>query len=377
MMPMKILKKLASPITSRYIANATIVEGILKGTDKPFRCLFVENLARTNYEEYIVPRTYSTPPQVVKRWRIWLPNLKRVLEKYSDTIDVGVAVLPDKCERHFQGKYAFKGGPIVRQIIDTSGTWENIFGSFRSGKKQFSNKVERKLGLTHQISKDLEDFELFYYRMFVPHIKSQFDTLAHIDSYNDMRKYFLRGFLLFVVADGIKMAGALCVIENRSLMFRRTGLLDGNEEFKKRGAQLALYHFMIHYAFDNGLTSVNTMESRSLLNDGVYANKREWGAAVFPVNDARTSVYYFITNKTSEVPTFFANNPAIINGEDGLYGLTGWPIRCKNTVLDKKELSKKYYSPGLKGMILLAPDGDRTTVRFNEVETQGLTTYIN
>jgi hypothetical protein len=217
----------------------------------------------------------------------------------------------------------------------------------------------------------MDDFDLFYHRMHLPHIKSQFGDYAEIDSYEDMRKYFLKGFLLFVGMDGLKIAGGLCLIENGTLFFRRTGVLDGDEGYRRRGAQFALYYFIIRYAWEHGLEKVDTMKSDPFLNDGVYRTKREWGASVYPDDEAKATVLYFIPRYTTEIAYFFEHNPVVILGEDGLFGLTGCNEMCKHAMLNKQELSKKYYSPGLKGLITLASNGKKTQVQFEEARIQG------
>ncbi len=347
-------KKRLYPFTSKYLSNATLVEGTLNDTDKPFRCLFIEN---SGNQGYVFARLYGTPPRMLKRWKVWIPDLKRVLNKYSDSIDICIAVLPNNYESRFAGQYAFKGPDFVRQVINTSGSWEEIIKTFHQKKRQFSNNAERKFGLSYQISHDLDDFDLFYNRMHLPHIRNQFDTFADIDSYEDMRGYFLKGFLLLVVADGVKMAGALCLIENDTLIFRRSGVLDGNEEYRKKGAQLALYHFNIRYAWEQGISKVDTMGSRPFLNDGVYRTKREWGASVSPYDETDSSVYYFIPRYSPEIATLIENNPLIVQTGKGLSGLISRSEAPNLSSEDKKDLAKKFHSPGIGSLLLLENDG--------------------
>jgi hypothetical protein len=369
MSTLKKIKKKLYPIISRYIANATLVEGALKETGKPFRCLFVEN---AKYQRSIAARIYTASPRILKKWKIFIPDLKRVLRKYSTSIDLCVSILPTNYGSYFNRLCAFKGQKFVRQVIDTSGTWEEIFKGFHKKKRQYSNNVEGKFGLSYMISHDINDFELFYYRMHLPHIRNQFDDFAVIDSYEDMKKFFLKGFLLLVVADGQKIAGALCLKENNNLIFRRSGVLDGNEEYRKKGAQFALYYFNIRYAWEQEIKKVDTMVSVSFLNN-VYRTKREWGASVHPDDEAESIVFYFIPNYTPEIAYIFGQNPVIVCEEDGLYVLTGWQGSLNLTMTEKKELFNKYYSPGLNGVILLTPnDEEKKKVMFEEFGTIGL-----
>jgi hypothetical protein len=349
-----VVKRGLYPLTSRYLSNAILVEGHMKGTDMPFRSLFVEN---SGYERYMFASIYETPPRVLKQWKIWIRDLSGLLKTYSDSIDICIAVLPNSYESRYAGLYAFKGQDFVRQVIDTTGTWDEIIGRFHQKKRQFSNNAERKFGLGYKVSHDLDDFDLFYHRMHLPHIRSQFDAFADIDSYEDLKSYFIKGFVLMIMADGIKMAGALCLVENNSLVFRRSGVLDGDEEYRKRGAQLALYHFNIRYAWEHGIPRVDTMKSRPFFNDGVYRTKREWGSHVLADDEAESTVYYFIPRYSPEISTFVETNPVIIQNGEGLSGLVSRKEASCLAEENIRDLYKKFHAPGIGSLLLLDRDG--------------------
>jgi predicted N-acyltransferase len=221
--------------------------------------------------------------------------------------------------------------------------------------------------MSYRVSNDLNDFELFYYRMYMPHTRIKFDNQAYIASYEVMKGYFKKGFLLLISAEGQDIAGALCLKDDDVMFFRDQGVLDGSEVYVKRGVQYAIYYFIIHYAWENGFKTLDTMKSRSCLNDGVYKTKRDWGATVYADYESNASVYYMVPRFSETISAYFNNNPAIINEEDGLYGLAGWPEGHDITVL-----FKKYFSPGLKGLIVLSPSGGKMKVAFDEVGTQSL-----
>jgi hypothetical protein len=264
-----------------------------------------------------------------------------------------MAVVPNDYESSLTDLYAFRGQAFVHQVIDTSGTWEEIVRNFHQKKRQISNNVVCRFRLNYQISHNIDDFDLFYYRMYLPHIKNQFNLFADVDSYEDMREYFLNGFLLLVTSNGFKVAGALCLVEHNSLIFRRSGVLDADEKYRKQGAQLALYLFNIRYAWEHGLKQVDTMKSRPFLNDGVYRTKREWGAIVYPDYEADSSVYYFIPRYSPQISAFFEHNPTVIETQKGLSGLIGCRDSIDYNSIDHNELLKKYKSPGINSLLLL------------------------
>ncbi len=303
--------------------------------------------------DYITDRSFSGPSRVIKQWRTWIPGLKRILRNPPADTDMCIAVLPRQQVQNFGGISHFRSREYVHQIIDTTGNMEEIKKRFRRDKRQFSNTIDKKYSLTYRISRNIDDFDLFYHRMFVPHIRKQHGALAYIESYEEMKPYFQKGFLLIVQSGGQDVSGALSLVEGNSLVFRRAGVLDGDERHIEEGAQLALYYFNIRYAKEHGLACVDTMKSRSFLDDGVYWTKKQWGAGVAPDDEPGPSVLYFILRYSEKIIRFFELNPTIIYSSDCLAGLVGWHGATELTSEEKKKLHKRYYAPGLKELCLL------------------------
>ncbi|MBI5588802.1 MAG: hypothetical protein HY889_10630 [Deltaproteobacteria bacterium] len=349
------LKQKVSRELKKHASHATLYDGALKGADMPFRCLIVEN---ANLAGYLIARTYMENPRILKKRRVWIPALKRIIEKREDDIDLCIAVLPARYDAEFQGLYGFRGQEWVNQTLDVSITWEEIRARFHANPHKTERKI-MKYGFTYRVSNDTKDFDLFYHSMYVPHAIGQFGEQAYVESYDDVRSYFEKGFLLFVMENGKPVSGGLCLVGDRILTFRRLGVIDGDKEYIFKGAQSSLYFFIIRYAHDRGLREVDFMKSRPFLNDGRYRHKQEWGASVSPDKESETSVYYFNAGEPEKISAFYENNPLIVPVEGGMAGVVG---RSGSTVISDesiKELEKLYYAPGLKGLKLLAPGSAR------------------
>jgi hypothetical protein len=174
-----------------------------------------------------------------------------------------------------------------------------------------------------------------------------------------MLPFFLKGFLLMVMNGDLAIAGGLCFQENNTLIFRRMGVLNAYDEYIKKGAQSAIYYFIIAFAKENDLRMVDLMWSRPFLADSIYKHKREWGAAVYPSSESESWVYFFILRHSAKIVEFFESNSTIIHTPDGLSGLTGWHGSPALTPEDVKYLTDTYYSPGLKELFLLTDSPDR------------------
>lgn len=361
---MQILNKLKCrvyPAASHYFSHATLLEGNLKNSGDVFRCLFVEN---GDLMDYMESRMYEGPPVTLRKWRICIPFLQKTVDSLSGRIDMAIAVLPRKYESRMEQRAHFKSQTLICSAIDTSGGWDVIKKRFQHNKRQFCNRMDKKLLFTCRISKELNDFDLFYHEMYVPHIQKRFRELAFIDPYHDMKATFLRGFLLLIEEGDKSIAGILCEIQDNTLYSRRTGVLHGNEDCIRKGAASAEYYFMIKFALENGLAKVDLLRSRPFLNDGVYATKRKWGAMVCPNEQSDTWVFYFIPRYTRKVINFFEANPIISCKDDKMYGVVGWSKPEEPSGKDHSKFADEYYSPGLNGLMLIRP-GSEEPVRID------------
>ncbi len=334
------------PAAAMLFSRAKVVEGRLKKHGTPFRCLIVDN---AQFGDYFVQRVYEEPPAVVERRRIWIPALRGILRRHSPSCDLLVAVLPKRYDRMVRGLYDYRATENVRQVIDTSGTWDDVRKRLSKTKRQISNNFEEKHGLAHRMSTAPEDFDFFYRRMFVPHIQRKFGALAAIDPYEEMKRFFQQGMLLFVTKEGRDAAAALCVVRGDVLEFRRTGVLDGDDSHISGGAQTALYYFQLRFANGQGLRAIDTMMSASFLNDGVYLHKKEWGAAVQPDDEARAWVYLFNARPSESIARFFESNPMVVHGPGGLEGVVGAPGPGREDGQGLDELVRRYQANGLRG----------------------------
>ena len=341
----RLIKRKTFKIRSKLFARATLVEGHLKGTNTLFRCLFVDN---TNFIDFMMKRMYESPPTVLRNHHILIPTLKQKILKNTGAFDLCIAVLPKFYESKFQALYDYKSTEWVRQIISTSGSWQDVRSKFSKTKRRISNAFEKKFGLEYHISSDLEDFDYFYNRMFIPHTNKRFKDLSEIDSYNNMRSFFKKGKLLLITKDNEIIAGSLFLVNNEKLTFHRTGVLDGNDKHIKGGAQLALYYFLIKYAIDQKFHAVDTMMSSSILNDGVYKNKKQWGASVFPDERSANWIFYFNARPSEKIAQFFEKNPMVVYSSQGLKGVIGDSNSENNSSEYINELTSRYQANGLE-----------------------------
>lgn len=357
------LKKIDVPLNIRrtiyrfakkIISRAHLVEGTMKGSNQLFRCLIVEN---SNIKSYLIPKIYEHPPVVLQKRIIWIPMLKKIIQKNTPAFDMCIALIPKYYIANFTNMANYRTQAYIRQKIDITSSWEETKKAFHRGPKETERKI-RRYGFTCRISHDLQDFDIFYYKMFLPLMDKQYGNSVYIDTYNQLKEYFLKGFLLIVMDKKQPISGGLCFQEKNNIICFRVGVVDLN--YRNKGAQSAIFYFLIQYAKDHNFETVDLTLSRFLLNDGVYIAKRKWGATTSVDSSLKARVLFFIPKHTDKISSFFTTTPIIIHSDNGLEGVVGWKDNKPISKESKKHLLKHYYAPGLSGLQLLTPDPDNT-----------------
>jgi hypothetical protein len=342
-------------LASGYFGRATLLAGSIGDGGKPLRCLFAGS---SPFLGTIGKRTFSGTPNVLENGIARLGSLEKIVRRYRGRFDLCMAVAPRKYDEALRGLFDYRGDICVRQVIDLTGTREEIRRNFHKTKRQISNSILSKGRLACRISRDPEDFRRFYREMFVPLIRKRYGGEG-IEPYEDMERHLRDGFLLLVSHEGETVSGALCVVKGKTLVFRRTGVLGGDEKHIKAGAQNALYLFMISHAKELGLEALDTMNSVALLNDGVYKAKREWGAGVRADTESDTSVHFLIPEPTEAVSGFFEKNPLLVDGAGGLRGLVGLHWDGDPGALE--DCGRLHLADGMSGLVIMTrgPGGAR------------------
>ena len=345
----------------------------MKDTDLTVRCLFIDKKALS---KYMMRRIYSGTPTIVKRWTIYVPSIKKIVRSPSHGIDMCVAVLPLSWEEKLGRLCDFKTQEWVRQSLPLSSS-ADVTNERLDRKLRETGRRIKKEGFDCRISTDLDDFDSFYYDMYMPTAQKQFGDLANIEPYEELKSTFLndRGILIFVTENGSPVAGSLRLFQDKALVGYRLGVLHGDQDYIKRGAESAIHYFTIRFAFENSRDLVDMLGSRPFLEDGVYRHKREWGAEVSHYGALKTWVFFFILDHGDKTSRLFEMNPLIIETKQGLMGLLGMIDKAVLSPEKKKELIKKYYAPGLKGLMLMSPGSQaQTELSFHEKQLHDTTT---
>lgn len=328
----------------RYFGTVVVAEGRAKNSDQDVRCLYV---GEPKFQAYFFELMFAEQPRIVQSWRARLSRLNEVFA--SQQFDVGVALIPNQHEPSLRGHYSYRATKNVRQETDISAPWEDLTRSWQN-YSETARRI-RKAGLGCRISRDPADFDLFYHRMFLLHVRKQYGDRAYVDPYGEIRPWFDRGLLILVEEGGKPAAGGLCAIEGDALIFYRTGVLEGDYELVKKGAQAAIYYFMLQYAKEQKLARVNFLMSHAFVYNGVYKHKAGWGATTSPDDKATQCLLYFFSAGNAKTISFLEKNPIIVAGENGsLDVVTGWSGAAAS--FPKDDILRACAAPGIRRVLV-------------------------
>ena len=348
------VKKALFPIYKTFIGRVVMTEGSLKDRDETIRVLYVYD---QHTRDYLEDLAFEETPTVIFDEVVFVWKIKKAIQKHSP--DIAIAYIHDRWSYLLNGLEYYRSPNRVNQIIDVSGSWEEVKSRFCRARKTFSNQVQSKYGFDYRISNHSKDFDVFYNEFFVPYITRRFEPkYLWLDSYENLKDVFERGFLLFVTRNGEDVAAALCDVQQKTLKQWRLGWKVDQSGNIDPASGNALYYFTLTLAMEKKFTVVDVTSSQSFFNDGVYKNKKRWGASIqyyLPEHYAEYEyIPYYINSKSSDTAiAFFSENPFIYMKDGKFFGLIGWEneeFPCQNEL---HKLKKKYYSEGLAGLTII------------------------
>jgi hypothetical protein len=339
----------------RYLTQAELVQGKLKECDQSIRLLYAGD---ARFRAYFYDLVFDGSPSVAGREPISFKALRETFARQE--FDLGMALISHSNELPLRGLYTYRGTQSVRQVVDISPGWEEITRRFSNKNVRTPRRI-RQFGLEYRVSKEAADLDRFYYQMYLPHVQ-KFGASVVVDSYGEMRSWFSQGFLVLVLEAGKLIAGGLCRPEGETLVFQKIGVLNGDPEHLRKGAQSAVYYFVLQHAKQSGFTRLSFMYTPAFLNDGIFSHKAAWGAVASPYEKSTMSLLYFLPPDNPKTVLFLSKNPVIVAGDDGtLDAVTGYLGRPEDLEAAKAEMRRSYPLAGIRRLIVHAA-GSRQVV---------------
>jgi hypothetical protein len=248
-------------------------------------------------------------------------------------------------------QYAFVMPVFVEMVLDVQGDWEDVKRRFRKSVRKERQRVE-KHGYRYAVSYSDQDFETFYYDMYIPTMKNRHGARAVLMPKNEAYQYFRHGLLFLVERDGQHVCGGVCRLDQDTVRFIVIGVVNGDQQLIKEGAIGALNYFRIQWANQSGYKAVDLGYCRPFMTT-LFHNKRKWGTAAKAPLDLKQRIWIKLQRNTPTVYRFMKDNPCLVMNEK--YQLY-WLVTTDNSEAAKAEHElewrKEYETPGLKGLLI-------------------------
>lgn len=223
---------------------------------------------------------------------------------------------------------------------------------------------------------DDRDFDLFYFRMYLPFTKGRFGKAVYIKPYLESKTIFKsNGGVIFVKRDEKPLAGILFHIHGRTLHAWSLGIYEDDRQAVEELAGEAALLFIIEWAKTQGIERLDYGVSLPFFRDGIFTYKKEWGMCV---NEQRDQpVCALKLNALNECSlSFLRMNPFIAVDGKKLKGVV--LIDYKATEAELQQIYSRYFLPHLDSLIIISyykPSSKivkRTESPSNEKPEEGL-----
>jgi len=215
-------------------------------------------------------------------------------------------------------------------------------------------RIVKKRKFHYEITHNIEDFDNFYNNMYVSYIQKKFGEFRFLHSYRYLKGLFKKGGILFIKRANERIGGVLYFAQKDIISFHTLGITDGNKEYVKEGAIIAIYYFFISWAQKNNFKKILFGASRSFFNDGLFRFKRKWGMEVRRKKDNYFSFRLYICNLKESVRQLLVNNPFIFDDNGSISAFIMVDIGRPVSLPMLQSIYRDYWTPGLKKVYVLS-----------------------
>ncbi len=261
-----------------------------------------------------------------------------------------------------QMRCTFTSFPVVRQVIDLTEPPEAYKSRLTRDLRRRLKRIEMQ-GFSYEVSRRMEDFDHFYYQMYLPYVQGRYGERATITSYRLARRYFERGHLVLVRQNGHLVSGVLVYLEGQTYVATLAGVRKEFTHLARQGLTIAMYWFNICRAWQLGVSQLDLGRTRPRLGDGVFAFKRQWGSRVAPVDNIHVS-WRFLAQHLNNDLCYHLNQQGFLALEDGRF----WRVAVETdeirlTEMERRRWERQAHHAGLAGLLVIRVSESQTAVQ--------------
>jgi hypothetical protein len=347
------IKKISLWVKSIFILliqirqESFIISGRCKGSS--IRILYVGKKLRL---PYILQLIHLDESEVKKGRKNYFWNIRQKFDYIQGNVDLFIVEL----NTLLASKAKKEGFLLIPEWVKfTLQVPDSIEKFIRGANKSLKEKIRkvRRNGYSYEISRDPERLKLFYYKMYTPYISQRFSYLPYIHNFYSVKRIFKTGAILFIKHNDEYIAGNVLAFRDKILRVRLVGIKDGDQKYLKKAVVSAINNFIIKWAIEQKIATLDFGLCRAFLNDGVFYYKRNWNMVL---KDYEQNTMFFglrVCCFNEGVQNFLENNPFVFYNNGRLEGF----VFVKNKYqIEKKDICyiyKNLFTQGLTRLNLL------------------------
>ena len=339
-------------LTRNNRTSIFLFTGNEKYTGVDFKSLIISNRSMARYLASII---YAGNPEIKEIGQVSLCDTKLISNFFpqADLILAETNML--RAHTQFFPIDSFIILPkLVCFTLDLSDTLETIFSKLNRRRRR-SIRTIKKFGYSYEITHDQAKFNMFYHKMYYPHIIKRYRELATPESFVYLKQLFKHGGLLLVKRNNRYLSGILYCLQGETVWTPSMGISQENDKYNKRTASDALLYFLILWSKERGYKRLDYGNCKPFLNDGVFRYKREWQMKV--QKNEKRMILAKLCNFGRGISSFLANNPFIFVDQQHLKGCVFVDHENPATEGEVAHLFKQYYTCGMSSLVLLSTSG--------------------
>jgi hypothetical protein len=214
----------------------------------------------------------------------------------------------------------------------------------------------RSGGFSTEISRGDAGLEGFYHEMYVPLMRERHGESAIARDLPWLRKSLARGGMIWVVRDGLRVAGVGFELSEGLLRLTVAGVRGGRHELFK-GVLTGAYFGAFGYACEQGLAQIDLGGTRPSPADGLTRYKAKWGSTVSEVPKYNYCFLVRWTRWNPSVAALLASTPLMYRGADGLCAVAAVQSTGAATQKDADGLRRLLWIDGLHRLTIVSDSG--------------------
>jgi hypothetical protein len=324
----------------------------------------VTYLGNEKSSEFFCCNLFPTPPEEVESKNIFLWQAPGLIRKQAEEGDLVVCELNQVVNYSSAGiDRLFTTPREIQMVIEGfDRPMDEILAGFQQQTRKRVSQLEAQ-GYSYCPTHSEADFEMFYQRMYLPHILGRHSGRGlDLSDHDLMLRYFKEGVLILVCLDGVPIAGGILILNGDLCLALELGVLDGQYEWVKRGCNNALYWFSMQWAHERGARKFALGQTFPLNSNGPLMYKRQWGARVH--RDTHNHLKWsFYGNKLPDGLRSHLTDLGFISELDGNYYQALLPNPAEPVDGEKLSTHLLHLSRfGVAGLMSISADGEKRLI---------------